>query len=328
MKKIISFDKEILFPTMIGEITAISLDQTLKFLSKNDIEGNFMISGRYKMTEASAIEEDFSYKLPIEITLAETFTLDTTKIEIKDFYYEIIDEEILKVKIDIQIEGVEEVILESELEEVVEKELEKLEKKEEAPKEEKEKKESLPDLEVVEERLEKKKEEERTCDQKEERTCDSKEKSREEKEEDVEPLLEEVKKEEPKIDQAIKNIEVAEKKEEEKVKAKDEGKEELKESINQEIVAEEVKDVIKQKEEKTQKIEVKEESKANIQSIFRVFNEAEETYKAYTVYIMRKNDSINTVLDRYNITKEQLEEYNDLSQIELGSKVIIPTTND
>ena len=43
---------------------------------------------------------------------------------------------------------------------------------------------------------------------------------------------------------------------------------------------------------------------------------------------MRKNDSINTVLDRYDITKEQLEEYNDLSKIELGSKVIIPTTND
>ena len=120
MKKIISFDKEILFPTMIGEITAISLDQTLKFLSKNDIEGDFIVSGRYKMTEASAIEEDFKHVLPIEITLLETFTLETTKIDIKDFYYEVIDEEILKVKIDIQIEGVEEVLLEEEKEEVVE----------------------------------------------------------------------------------------------------------------------------------------------------------------------------------------------------------------
>ena len=187
MKKIISFDKEILFPTMIGEITAISLDQTLKFLSKNDIEGNFIISGRYKMTEASAIEEDFEYKLPIEITLAETFTLDTTKIEIKDFYYEIIDEEILKVKIDIQIEGVEEVLLEEEKEEVKEEpkeEVREIKEKEEAIKNvELEEKEPLPNLEIVEPVIEKK--------QEEVRECDSEEKSMEERKEDVEPLLKE-----------------------------------------------------------------------------------------------------------------------------------------
>lgn len=285
MKKVISFDKEILFPTMIGEITAISLDQTLKFLSKNDIEGDFIVSGRYKMTEASAIEEDFKYTIPIEITLAETFTLDTTKIEIHDFYYEIIDEEILKVKIDIQVEGVEEVLLEEEeLEERVEEEFSKIE-------EEKPVKEVVveePTLAEVEDRTEVI---EPILEEVDVRECDGEEKRDEEKLTDVEPIL----------DESVSRVDQEEKVEEEKMEV--------------------------EKQEYLAQTDSNPKS-ANIQSIFSVFNEAEETYKAYTVYIMRKNDSINSVLDRYHITKEQLEEYNDLSQIELGSKVIIPTTND
>lgn len=296
MKKVISFDKEILFPTMIGEITAISLDQTLKFLSKNDVEGDFIISGRYKMTEASAIEEDFKYTLPIEITLAETFTLDTTKIEIHDFYYEIVDEEILKVKIDIQVEGVEEVLLEEEIEDVVDQEIQKLEdpKEEEKPQVEEILIEKEPEVETRNDTLA------AELNSEEVRECDGEEKSREEKLSDVEPIL-------PVQNEVLEEEVVSDEKIEEK---------------------EFEKKVEVQKQDTFAEVEVKETKNTNIQSIFSVFNEAEETYKAYTVYIMRKNDSINSVLDRYQITKEQLEEYNDLSQIELGSKVIIPTTHD
>lgn len=305
MKKIISFDKEILFPTMIGEITAISLDQTLKFLSKNDIEGDFIVSGRYKMTEASAIEEDFKHVLPIEITLLETFTLETTKIDIKDFYYEVIDEEILKVKIDIQIEGVEEVLLEEEKEEVVEAISETEERKVE------EKEELIPEVEIVKPTM--------IEEQEDLRECDSEEKTREEKLSDVEPVI-------TSTDEIIEEdkLEVVEpvhkeEKEESVVDKKPIVEEFAMNQKSSDTTLEEVEVVDVHKQEKTN---------TNIQSIFRVFNDAEETYRAYTVYIMRKNDSINSVLDRYQITKEQLEEYNDLSKIELGSKVIIPTTND
>ncbi len=305
MKKIISFDKEILFPTMIGEITAISLDQTLKFLSKNDIEGDFIVSGRYKMTEASAIEEDFKHVLPIEITLLETFTLETTKIDIKDFYYEVIDEEILKVKIDIQIEGVEEVLLEEEKEEVVEAISETEERKVE------EKEELISEVEIVKPTV--------IEEQEDLRECDSEEKTHEEKLSDVEPVITSTDAiiEEDKLE-VVEPVHKEEK--EESVVDKKTIVEEF--AMNQKLsdaTLEEVEVVDVHKQEKTN---------TNIQSIFRVFNDAEETYRAYTVYIMRKNDSINSVLDRYQITKEQLEEYNDLSKIELGSKVIIPTTND
>ena len=39
---------------------------------------------------------------------------------------------------------------------------------------------------------------------------------------------------------------------------------------------------------------------------------------------MRKEDTIETIMDKYKITKEQLSNYNDLDNLEIGSKVVIP----
>ena len=89
MKKIVTFEKEIEFPTMIGEISEIDLDQDLKFIDENSIGGDFLLRGKYKMTEASRLEEEFNYKIPIDISLTEKLDLNTTNIEIIDFYYEI-----------------------------------------------------------------------------------------------------------------------------------------------------------------------------------------------------------------------------------------------
>ena len=107
MKKTISFEKKLEFPSMIGEITAISLDQNLQFVDESNITGNFKITGRYKMTEASRIEEDFSYELPVEIILKEKISLDTAKVDIEDFYYEIENDDTMICYIDVKVEGVE-----------------------------------------------------------------------------------------------------------------------------------------------------------------------------------------------------------------------------
>ena len=77
MKKIISFEKELDFPSMIGEITSISLDNTLEFIDSNNIAGEFKISGTYKMTEASTLEEPFNYEIPVDITVVENFDLSS-----------------------------------------------------------------------------------------------------------------------------------------------------------------------------------------------------------------------------------------------------------
>ncbi len=54
----------------------------------------------------------------------------------------------------------------------------------------------------------------------------------------------------------------------------------------------------------------------------------EEAYRTYKVYIVREGDSLESILERFNVTKEELEDYNDLTSITVGLKIIIPTNNN
>ena len=49
-----------------------------------------------------------------------------------------------------------------------------------------------------------------------------------------------------------------------------------------------------------------------------------DNYVNYRVYIVRENDSIDTIMKKYNVTKTILEDYNDLTDMKIGDKVIIP----
>lgn len=49
-----------------------------------------------------------------------------------------------------------------------------------------------------------------------------------------------------------------------------------------------------------------------------------ETYKTYYVYIVKEDDTIDKILDKYKITKEDLELYNDIADIKPMDKIIIP----
>ena len=91
------------------------------------------------------------------------------------------------------------------------------------------------------------------------------------------------------------------------------------------------KEVIEPKREEEEILEeAKEETNPNnnISSLFEAFESTEETFKTYSVYILRQEDTIDTIMDKYKVTKEQLSEYNDLSNLEIGSKLVIPTTLD
>lgn len=59
-------------------------------------------------------------------------------------------------------------------------------------------------------------------------------------------------------------------------------------------------------------------------SIFNNFDDKDDTYVTYKVHIFRENDSIENIIKLYNVSKDELNEYNDLSTITLGSKIIIP----
>ena len=212
MKQTIPFKKDITFKTKIGELTAISLDNDLTLKGEDLIVGNFYISGKYKMLETSSLEETYSYKIPCEIAISDDYDTYDATIDIDDFSYEIIDDEILRVNIVVIINNLQ-------------------------------------------------------------------------RKEQEEAKIEETKKEE-------RTSEIEEKKEEI-----------------------EILDV--PREEKNPFIEVKKQVKKQ-----------KETYLTYKVYIYKNTDTINDILEKYNITKDQLADYNNLDEIEEGSKIVIPSFND
>ena len=108
MKKIIPFHKEITFRTMIGEITEISLNHSLEFTDPITIEGNFFVTGKYKMTEASQLEEKFDYQLPFTIEIDPKYDTKEATISIDDFHYEVVNDDELQIDIEVSIDGLSE----------------------------------------------------------------------------------------------------------------------------------------------------------------------------------------------------------------------------
>lgn len=273
MRQVIPFTKNIEFKTMVNEITNISLEHTLSLKDQYNVNGDFIITGKYKLTPTSPTEESFSYKIPIDIAIDSKYKTDNIQLEIDDFKYEKFDSNKLKVDIDLSIDN--------------------LEKKEETIKEKREEK-------VLEE-------------------------VREVELEEFEP-----KKIEKKEIEEIETLDFNDR----KILNEDEKKE-----INQIIYADTTEDLFKEtskpvpltnqlKEEiKEEKITMKEE-KTSVGSLFTAFKDTEETFSTYSVYIVRNGDNIEEIMSKYKTNRDILEEYNDMSSIKIGSKLIIPSVKD
>lgn len=77
--------------------------------------------------------------------------------------------------------------------------------------------------------------------------------------------------------------------------------------------------VLDSKEEVSTKEEV---SEKNFNTIF---NEVKESnFSKYKVYIMRSEDTLESILVKYNVTMDEIKEYNDIDNINTGSKIVIP----
>lgn len=258
MKQIISFEKEIAFKTMIGEVTSISLEHTLSFQGPSTISGDIIVSGTYKMTEASTLEEDFQYAIPVDIMLTKELEEDNRSITIHNFTYDIRNEDTIHLYIDVLVKGREVIELEEDEKEVIEP------VREEQPK-------------IDEE-------------QKEDTTNDNKE------------LLTDIEVEESQ--KVIDNIINTDKKEE--------------------VVIEDKKEEPVIKNDTQEEVKTTTDTKV-MNSIFSAFANTEETYTTYSVYLLRENDSIENIIENYGVTREELSYYNDLDNLNVGSKIIIPT---
>ena len=273
MKKVVPFTKTISFRTMIAEITDIEVNHTLELNENHEVVGDILVDGKYKMTDASQIEEEFHYKLPFTIDIDEKYNLDNLEIIISDFYFEIINEEDLKINVEIEMDGIEE------------NKLPKLE----------EKKESLEEVSEV---------------------LDTEEDFVRNKEDDI-----------------LIPVEIEEKKEKLEV-PQNNPLHKLAEEIKKDILTEDIPlvEVTKQEAKKEIKKEttgVKQEkdnntSSTNMSSIFSSLASSEETFSTYYVYMVRETDTIESIIDKYQTTKEELQNYNDLTNVKVGSKLIIP----
>lgn len=212
MEKIVPFKRDISFENKIAEIRSISLEHTYE-IQNNLISGTFIISGNYKLTDTSTNVDPFKFEIPFDISIDSRYELNKATVDINDFFYELINNEVLSVSITLIIDNLEE-------------------------KEEREMEEIQEEKQGVEE---------------------------------IKPV----------------SYENAEKDDE----------------------AEEVK---------TASI-----SPETVKSIFDNMDE-NEGYVVYKVHIVTENDTIESIMEKYDVTKEALEAYNDLNDLKIGDKLIVP----
>ncbi len=243
MKKIIPFVKDISLGSKISEITSIALEHNLKMENNDSVVGTFTVSGKYKMNEVSINEEVFEQKIDFDITLDDKYDTSNIIIDVDDFYYEIINDEFLRVHIDVKVDNLE--YYKQERKPVLE-EQEPLE------------------VETLNDNI----------------TEEEQEEEKEEKQERNDIMVEES------IDTNV--------------------------TINQEP---------KKDDDKLDVAEIT----SNITSGFLG---SEEKYSTYKVHIIRESETIQTIMEKYNVSKEELEKYNNLDNVILGTKIVVPVIDE
>lgn len=237
MKQIIPFVKDISLAPKIYEVTSIALEHNLKMENSDSVVGSFTVSGKYRINNISINEEVFEENIPFDITLDSKYDASKVTIDIDDFYYEIVNDEFLRVHIDVLVDNL-----------VYEK------KEVEKPKE------------II----------------KEER-------------EEISTIINE-----RNDDLMNDNVNLSDKKED---------------------------ILIREEDVKTSKKDEERESDITNKIETGLFDK-EEKYITYKVHIVRDTETIDEITAKYNVSKEELEKYNDLNNIVLGTKIIIPISNE
>ena len=252
MKQIIPFQKELLFKTNVCEITSISLEHTLSLKEDDLISGEFHLFGDYKMTEGSINREKFDFKLPFDIALDARYDIDSIVIDIDNFYYEVVNDESLRIHIDVYVDG---------------------------RKKDDDVSDTIGDEDVFDD------------------------------------------------DADMTSCEVVDRKDNDL--KEDEGVHEvvLKDVERPTVMIHEDDDIEESVQyQKANHYYLDDDEDKNHFKEFNIFENVDEadTYVTYHVYIVKDNDSIDTIMDKFGVSKEEILVYNDADDIKPGSKLIIP----
>lgn len=252
MKRIIPFVKDISFDTKISEITSIALEHNLKLENDDSVVGEFTISGKYKINEVSINEQDFEKEIPFDITLDDKYDSSKVKIDIDDFYYEVVNEEYLRIHIDVLVDNL-----------------------------------------VYKENNNQ---------------------------------IKDDKKEEQKEDFISPDINLEDNKENETREIGDDDI--MKDNNGSSLVMNDVSDASYDAEINLNKEQNSEKRENMVNDLYDNFANEKDNYVTYKVHIIRENETINDIEEKYNVAKEELEKYNTLDNIVIGSKIIVPLSNE
>lgn len=244
MKQILPFYKEIVFENKIANLLSVSLEHKEKVLD-GEVSGEFIISGEYKSHNDTTEIEDFLYKLPFTALIPDDIDIDSVRVDITNFNYEQIEENVLRIDIDFSIEG----------------------------------EENTRDCEVLELVTD-----DNVVDLIDDEISD-----------DIDEILNNTLEDDMKI-------------------------EEEKEEVRNEIV--DVPEVILDTE-KLKETEILNNKKEVVEK-----EEINEEYVTYHVHVVSSKDSIESIMKTYNVNMELLKEYNDIKELKIGDKVLIPDYTD
>ena len=109
--------------------------------------------------------------------------------------------------------------------------------------------------------------------------------------------------------------------------------EDMLDTIDEEEVRDTTEEVKKEGTDKedtmdTEVVEEREVGEEEKNTIIDSINDADDAFVTYHIHIMKETDTIDTVCTKYNTTSSILSEYNDLSTVAIGDKLIIPDINE
>lgn len=244
MNKIIPFTNVITLNENFDEIKKIALDDTLKLEEPYLIKGDLIVRGCYKKDEQ---DEDFSYEMPVEIAIDSKYDTSKCSIAIDDFYYEIVNEQSIRVKIDLILDDL----------------FYKEEKKE------------VQELSISDERN------------------------------DYDNYYDEIDYKENEADLLVNDL------------------------LNDADVLEAEK--INNEVNGNKKVDNNNSNNINTnfnESMKELLADNDKEYSVYRVYVVNETDTLEYIMDKYQVTKEELMLYNDLEKMQVGTKLIIPSIDE